>query len=46
MFDIYELVLRSKNNRGLTYKDIDSKIKIGIVSVSHYCCRLKKMNFV
>jgi cyanate lyase len=46
MFDIYELVLRSKKNKGLTYKDIDSKIKIGIVSVSHYCCRLKKMNFV
>ena len=44
IFEIYAIVL--KNPSGITYKDIDSKVKIGIVSVSHYCCRLKKMNFV
>lgn len=44
MFEIYEIVL--KNPKGITYKDIDKKVSIGIVSVSHYCCRLKKMNFV
>jgi DNA-binding transcriptional regulator GbsR (MarR family) len=44
MFEIYAIVL--KNSKGVTYKDIDNKVKIGIVSVSHYCCRLRKMNFV
>lgn len=46
MFQIYELIL--KNPSGLTYKDIEKKIhhKIQIVNISHYCCRLNKMNFV
>lgn len=55
MFEIYSIILKGNSNlnfksgsgtKGVTYKDIDNKVKIGIVSVSHYCCRLKKMNFV
>ena len=44
MFEIYEMVL--KNPKGITYKEIEKKTKLEIVNISHYCCRLRKMNFV
>jgi hypothetical protein len=44
MFEIYEIVL--KHASGITYKDIEKITKLEIINISHYCCRLRKMNFV
>jgi DNA-binding MarR family transcriptional regulator len=38
------MVLR--HPEGITYQEISKRTKLEIYNISHYCCRLKKMNFV
>lgn len=44
IFTLFEHILN--NPRGITYDSLSKKLKTDIITVSHYCCKLKKLRLI
>jgi predicted transcriptional regulator len=44
IFTVFEHILN--HPKGLTYEVISKRLKADIITISHYCCKLKKMRLI
>ena len=44
IFVLFEHILA--HPRGITYDSLSKKLKTDIITVSHYCCKLKKLRLI